>query len=36
MLLFFLRHLPTTDDRGLAVPASLLVTLGAMYSSGSR
>jgi HAE1 family hydrophobic/amphiphilic exporter-1 len=31
MLLFFLRHLPTTLIVSLAVPASLLVTLGAMY-----
>jgi len=34
MLLFFLRHLPTTLIVGLAVPASLLVTLGAMYFLG--
>ncbi len=34
MLLFFLRHLPTTLIVSLAVPASLLVTLGAMYFMG--
>jgi HAE1 family hydrophobic/amphiphilic exporter-1 len=34
MLLFFLRHLPTTAIVSLAVPASLLVTLGAMYFLG--
>ena len=34
MLLFFLRHLPTTLIVSLAVPASLLVTLGAMYFLG--
>ena len=34
MLLFFLRHLPTTPIVSLAVPASLLVTLGAMYFLG--
>jgi HAE1 family hydrophobic/amphiphilic exporter-1 len=34
MLLFFLRHLPTTVIVSLAVPASLLVTLGAMYFLG--
>jgi HAE1 family hydrophobic/amphiphilic exporter-1 len=34
MLLFFLRHLPTTLIVALAVPASLLVTLGAMYFLG--
>jgi hydrophobic/amphiphilic exporter-1 (mainly G- bacteria), HAE1 family len=34
MLLFFLRHVPTTLIVGLAVPASLLVTLGAMYFFG--
>jgi HAE1 family hydrophobic/amphiphilic exporter-1 len=34
MLLFFLRHLPTTLIVSLAVPASLLVTLGAMYFFG--
>ena len=31
MLLFFLRHVPTTLIVSLAVPASLLVTLAAMY-----
>jgi HAE1 family hydrophobic/amphiphilic exporter-1 len=34
MLLFFLRHVPTTVIVGLAVPASLFVTLGAMYFFG--
>ncbi len=34
MLLFFLRHVPTTVIVSLAVPASLLVTLGAMYFLG--
>jgi HAE1 family hydrophobic/amphiphilic exporter-1 len=34
MLFFFLRHLPTTLIVSLAVPASLLVTLGAMYFLG--
>jgi HAE1 family hydrophobic/amphiphilic exporter-1 len=34
MLLFFLRHLPTTLIVSLAVPASLLVTLGALYFLG--
>ena len=34
MLLFFLRHAPTTVIVSLAVPASLLVTLGAMYFLG--
>jgi HAE1 family hydrophobic/amphiphilic exporter-1 len=34
MLLFFLRHAPTTAIVSLAVPASLLVTLGAMYFLG--
>jgi HAE1 family hydrophobic/amphiphilic exporter-1 len=34
MLLLFLRHLPTTVLVTLAVPASLLVTLGAMYFLG--
>jgi HAE1 family hydrophobic/amphiphilic exporter-1 len=34
MLLLFLRHLPTTLIVSLAVPASLLVTLGAMYFMG--
>ena len=34
MLLAFLRHLPTTLIVSLAVPASLLVTLGAMYFLG--
>ncbi len=34
MLLFFLRHLPTTIIVSLAVPASLLVTLAAMYFLG--
>lgn len=34
MLLFFLRHLPTTAIVSLAVPASLLVTLAAMYFLG--
>jgi HAE1 family hydrophobic/amphiphilic exporter-1 len=34
MLLFFLRHLPTTLIVSLAVPTSLLVTLGAMYFLG--
>ena len=34
MLLFFLRHLPTTMIVSLAVPASLLVTLAAMYFLG--
>jgi HAE1 family hydrophobic/amphiphilic exporter-1 len=34
MLLLFLRHLPTTAIVSLAVPASLLVTLGAMYFLG--
>jgi len=34
MLLMFLRHLPTTLIVSLAVPASLLVTLGAMYFMG--
>jgi len=34
MLLLFLRHLPTTAIVSLAVPASLLVTLGAMYFMG--
>jgi len=34
VLLFFLRHLPTTLIVGLTVPASLLVTLGAMYFMG--
>ena len=34
MLLLFLRHLPTTLIVSLAVPASLLVTLGAMYFLG--
>jgi len=34
MLLMFLRHLPTTLIVSLAVPASLLVTLGAMYFLG--
>jgi HAE1 family hydrophobic/amphiphilic exporter-1 len=34
MLLLFLRHLPTTVIVALAVPASLLVTLGAMYFLG--
>jgi len=34
MLLLFLRHLPTTVIVSLAVPASLLVTLGAMYFMG--
>lgn len=34
MLLFFLRHLPTTLIVSLAVPASLLVTLAAMYFFG--
>jgi HAE1 family hydrophobic/amphiphilic exporter-1 len=34
MLLFFLRHLPTTLIVSLAVPASLLVTLAAMYFLG--
>jgi HAE1 family hydrophobic/amphiphilic exporter-1 len=34
MLLFFLRHLPTTIIVSLAVPASLLVTLAAMYFFG--
>src|SRR5512134_549911 len=34
MLLFFLRHLPTTLIVSLAVPASLLVTLAVMYFLG--
>ena len=34
MLLFFLRHLPTTLIVSVAVPASLLVTLAAMYFMG--
>jgi HAE1 family hydrophobic/amphiphilic exporter-1 len=34
MLLIFLRHLPTTLIVSLAVPASLLMTLGAMYFLG--
>jgi len=34
MLLFFLRHLPTTLIVSLAVPASLLITLAAMYFFG--
>ena len=34
MLLFFLRHLPTTIIVGLTVPVSLMVTLGAMYFFG--
>jgi HAE1 family hydrophobic/amphiphilic exporter-1 len=34
MLLLFLRHLPTTMIVSLAVPASLLVTLAAMYFLG--
>jgi len=34
MLLLFLRHLPTTLIVSLAVPSSLLVTLGAMYFMG--
>jgi len=34
MLLFFLRHLPTTVIVALTVPISLLVTLGAMYFLG--
>jgi hydrophobic/amphiphilic exporter-1 (mainly G- bacteria), HAE1 family len=34
MLLLFLRHLPTTLIVSLAVPASLLVTLGALYFLG--
>ncbi len=34
MLLLFLRHLPTTLIVSLAVPASLLITLGAMYFLG--
>jgi len=34
MLLFFLRHLPTTIIVSLAVPSSLLVTLAAMYFFG--
>jgi HAE1 family hydrophobic/amphiphilic exporter-1 len=34
MLLFFLRHFPTTVIVALAVPASLLVTLAAMYFLG--
>ena len=34
MLLLFLKHLPTTVIVSLAVPASLLVTLGAMYFLG--
>jgi HAE1 family hydrophobic/amphiphilic exporter-1 len=34
VLLLFLRHLPTTLIVSLAVPASLLVTLGAMYFMG--
>jgi HAE1 family hydrophobic/amphiphilic exporter-1 len=34
MLLFFMRHFPTTLIVSLAVPASLLVTLGAMYFLG--
>jgi len=34
MLLLFLRHMPTTLIVSLAVPASLLVTLGAMYFLG--
>lgn len=34
MLLFFLRHFPTTLIVSLAVPASLLVTLAAMYFLG--
>ncbi len=34
MLLFFLRHFPTTVIVSLAVPASLLVTLAAMYFLG--
>jgi len=34
MLLLFLRHVPTTVIVSLAVPASLLVTLGAMYFMG--
>jgi HAE1 family hydrophobic/amphiphilic exporter-1 len=34
MLLFFLRHVPTTLIVSLAVPASLLVTLGALYFLG--
>lgn len=34
MLLLFLRHLPTTVIVSLAVPTSLLVTLGAMYFLG--
>jgi HAE1 family hydrophobic/amphiphilic exporter-1 len=34
MLLLFLRHFPTTVIVSLAVPASLLVTLGAMYFMG--
>jgi HAE1 family hydrophobic/amphiphilic exporter-1 len=34
MLLFFLRHVPTTLIVSLAVPASLLVTLAAMYFLG--
>jgi hydrophobic/amphiphilic exporter-1 (mainly G- bacteria), HAE1 family len=33
-LLFFLRHLPTTVIVSLAVPGSLLMTLGAMYFLG--
>lgn len=33
-LLFFLRHLPTTIIVSLAVPGSLLITLGAMYFLG--
>ena len=34
MLLFFLRHLPTTVIVGLTVPISLMVTLAAMYFFG--
>ncbi|MFO1408666.1 MAG: efflux RND transporter permease subunit [Steroidobacteraceae bacterium] len=34
MLLFFLRHLPTTVIVGLTVPISLMVTLGALYFFG--
>jgi HAE1 family hydrophobic/amphiphilic exporter-1 len=34
MLLLFLRHLPTTAIVSLAVPASLLVTIAAMYFLG--
>jgi HAE1 family hydrophobic/amphiphilic exporter-1 len=34
MLLFFLRHVPTTLIVSLAVPASLLITLAAMYFLG--